>query len=206
MTAQLSREQLKTRIDRAMKEFTEGRASMHVPPLDTDVDMVLADCLTLLAGMDREPVAKVDKIGVCWYADDGVSRKPAVGEELYAAPPVPVAVPDELTFEKIAEITASQGYEYSINECICAASWWNACRAAMLKAGPVTRWIKCSERMPELGVDVLACNVSPIGGYQEIETAQWHGGMKGNQPVFITSADTIEPELWMPLPVALEQE
>ncbi len=48
----------------------------------------------LLAGIDREPVAKVDNIGVCWYADDGVSRKPAVGEKLYAAPPAPVAVPD----------------------------------------------------------------------------------------------------------------
>ncbi|WP_262750490.1 DUF551 domain-containing protein [Enterobacter quasiroggenkampii] len=60
-------------------------------------------------------------------------------QALYAAPPAPVSVPHELTFEKIAEITASQGYEYSINECICAASWWNACRAAMLQgAEPVS--------------------------------------------------------------------
>lgn len=44
-------------------------------------------------------------------------------------------------------------------------------------------WIPVGARMPERGVDVLACKVSPIGGYEEIETAQWHGGMKGNQPV-----------------------
>lgn len=61
MTAQLSREQLKTRIEKALKDFTEGRASMHVPPLDTDVDMVLSDCLDLLAGRDSEPVAAPDR-------------------------------------------------------------------------------------------------------------------------------------------------
>ncbi|WP_196096089.1 DUF551 domain-containing protein [Enterobacter roggenkampii] len=67
-------------------------------------------------------------------------------------------------------------------------------------------WVACSERMPGMGVDVLACTISPIGGFEEIETAQWHGGMKGEQPVFITSADAIEPTHWMPLPAAPKQE
>lgn len=67
-------------------------------------------------------------------------------------------------------------------------------------------WVACSERMPEIGVDVLACTISPIGGFEEIETAQWHGGMKGEQPVFITSADAIEPTHWMTLPAAPQQE
>ncbi|MBK4364295.1 DUF551 domain-containing protein [Enterobacter hormaechei] len=67
-------------------------------------------------------------------------------------------------------------------------------------------WVACSERMPERGVDVLACTMSPIGGFEEIETAQWHGGMKGEQPVFITSADAIEPTHWQPLPAAPQQE
>ncbi|WP_200925839.1 DUF551 domain-containing protein [Enterobacter roggenkampii] len=86
--------------------------------------------------------------------------------------------------------------------------------AAMLQgAEPVTTayklqdgWVACSERMPGMGVDVLACTISPIGGFEEIETAQWHGGMKGEQPVFITSADAIEPTHWMPLPAAPLQE
>ena len=75
-------------------------------------------------------------------------------------------------------------------------------RSAVIPDG----WVACSERMPERGVDVLACTISPIGGFEEIETAQWHGGMKCNQPVFITSADTIEPTHWMPLPAAPQQE
>lgn len=89
------------------------------------------------------------------------------------------------------------------------ARWeaWIACRAAMLQgAEPVQGWIPCGERMPGMGVDVLACTISPIGGFEEIETAQWHGGMKGEQPVFITSADAIEPTHWMPLPAAPKQE
>ncbi|HGV3056709.1 TPA: hypothetical protein ACNB39_001251 [Escherichia coli] len=34
---------LKERIEKALEDFTKGRASMHVPPLDTDVDVVLAE-------------------------------------------------------------------------------------------------------------------------------------------------------------------
>lgn len=43
---------LKERIEKALSDFTKGRASMHVPPLDTDVDMVLADCLTALGKLE----------------------------------------------------------------------------------------------------------------------------------------------------------
>lgn len=43
---------LKERIEKALSDFTKGRASMHVPPLDTDVDMVLADCLTVLEKLE----------------------------------------------------------------------------------------------------------------------------------------------------------
>lgn len=35
---------LKERIEKTLEDFTKGRASMHVPPLDTDVDVVLAEC------------------------------------------------------------------------------------------------------------------------------------------------------------------
>ncbi|RKR64006.1 uncharacterized protein DUF551 [Yokenella regensburgei] len=128
---------------------------------------------------------------------------------LYTAPPVPV-MPDEITFEKIAEITASQGYEYSINECICAASWWNACRAAMLQGkaehvsnrdelnSPVVPdgWISCSERMPE-----------EDGNYWG-----WWSECKRQGPVWFTKSDSYsyfqssEITHWMPLPAAPRQE
>lgn len=45
---------LKARIERALEDFTNGRACMHVPPLDTDVDLVLGDCLALLAERDTD--------------------------------------------------------------------------------------------------------------------------------------------------------
>ncbi|APZ06643.1 hypothetical protein BWI95_17130 [Kosakonia cowanii JCM 10956 = DSM 18146] len=93
----------------------------------------------LLAGIDREPVAKVDNIGVCWYADDGVSRKPAVGEKLYAAPPAPVAVPDVGEFRIF---TQAGGVKVAVKDGKTKnhlfGMGWNACRAAMLKTGPVT--------------------------------------------------------------------
>lgn len=130
---------------------------------------------------------------------------------LYTAQPSTVSVPDEKV----------KGDDFELNgplSCYQAGKidGWNECRAAMLQSfgnseqlnSPVISdgWVACSERMPEIGVDVLACTISPIGGFEEIETAQWHGGMKGEQPVFITSADAIEPTHWQPLPAAPQQE
>lgn len=51
------------------------------------------------------------------------------------AQPAPV-VPDEISLEKVSELTAARGTEYSIRDSIIAAKWWNACRAAMLSAAP----------------------------------------------------------------------
>ncbi|MEN1919822.1 hypothetical protein PE051_05820 [Enterobacter asburiae] len=43
---------LKERIEKALEEFTKGRASMHVPPLDTDVDVVLAESSDRLSELE----------------------------------------------------------------------------------------------------------------------------------------------------------
>lgn len=45
---------LKSRIEKSLEDFTNGRASMHVPALDTDVDLVLYDCLDLLAEREAD--------------------------------------------------------------------------------------------------------------------------------------------------------
>ncbi|HDT2082736.1 TPA: hypothetical protein RCG81_003962 [Enterobacter roggenkampii] len=45
---------LKERIEKALEDFTKGRASMHVPPLDTDVDMVLAECSDRLSELEAK--------------------------------------------------------------------------------------------------------------------------------------------------------
>ncbi|MGF6434999.1 hypothetical protein [Kosakonia sp. 1610] len=78
MTAQLSRERLEEKL---LEHIKHGGNSEE----ETMIRM-------LLAGMDSKAVAKVETVGVCWYADNGVPRKPAVGAELYAAPPAQVAV------------------------------------------------------------------------------------------------------------------
>lgn len=51
------------RIGVALKQFTSGRASMHVPPLDTDVDIVLADCEKMLKSLKTEPDVLISEEG-----------------------------------------------------------------------------------------------------------------------------------------------
>jgi len=48
---------LKERIEKALEDFTKGRASMHVPPLDTDVDVVLAECSDRLSALEARCAA-----------------------------------------------------------------------------------------------------------------------------------------------------
>lgn len=48
---------LNERIEKALEDFTKGRASMHVPPLDTDVDVVLAECSDRLSELEARCAA-----------------------------------------------------------------------------------------------------------------------------------------------------
>ena len=84
MTEQLSRERLEK-----IASWREKFGADHNVMLPAEEAEAMARML--LAGLDSKPVAKVETVGVCWYADNGVPRKPAVGEKLYAAPPAPVA-------------------------------------------------------------------------------------------------------------------
>ncbi|WP_312120303.1 hypothetical protein [Kosakonia cowanii] len=126
MTEQLSRERLEK-----IASWREKFGADHNVMLPAEEAEAMARML--LAGLDSKPVAKVETVGVCWYADNGVPRKPAVGAALYAAAPAPVAVPDELTREEykrrfIEEDNFDDTYR----------GGWKDYRAAMLKAGPVT--------------------------------------------------------------------
>ncbi|MGN2482581.1 DUF551 domain-containing protein, partial [Enterobacter roggenkampii] len=83
-----------------------------------------------------------------------------------AAPPEPVSVPDE----DLLHMAASAIDDLLSNKDRSGAGVWadipaKLRRAAMLQgAEPVQGWIPCGERMPGMGVDVLACTISPIGG------------------------------------------
>ena len=130
---------------------------------------------------------------------------------LYTAPPAPVSVPDEITFEKIAEITASQGYEYSINECICAASWWNACRAAMLQGKsdgnyPVISdcWVACSERLPPEGYEEDGGAVCYLVWHKNEADCGPHYSI--SNVFFLRKHWEKNFTHWMPLPAAPQQE
>ncbi|HFR6865625.1 TPA: ead/Ea22-like family protein [Shigella dysenteriae] len=137
-----------------------------------------------LASLEAEPVALrwrwIDNDAQWTYAPAGkMPEFVAAGfsqangveiEYIYAAPPAPT-VPDELTFEEIAEATASQGYEYSINECICAASWWNACRAAMLQ-GAENAGSRCTTQ-PAPALDLLSKNTESRCSNSPVIPADW---------------------------------
>lgn len=85
---------LKERIEKALEDFTKGRASMHVPPLDTDVDVVLAEC------SDRLSVPAAMEIDDDF--DSAFEHGKAVGWNAYRAAMLqaePVSNSDELPLD-----------------------------------------------------------------------------------------------------------
>ena len=118
-----TKEQLIDRINQvtAINKYRISR-DPDADGLSMDNELLAIALASLEAEKNAEPVAKVETVGVCWYADNGVPRKPALGTELYTAPPAPVSVPDAIHSQ--GEKSASDDY-YALG--------WNACRAAMLK-------------------------------------------------------------------------
>lgn len=120
---------LKERIEKALSDFTKGRASMHVPPLDTDVDMVLTDCLTALEKLE----ATAAQANAGW--------KEAHEQEARA----------EAAEKRIAELShhlqcahafiehTEVGYEASNGILCCGDAQWNidASKAALASTGSI---------------------------------------------------------------------
>ncbi|HFL4765763.1 TPA: DUF551 domain-containing protein, partial [Escherichia coli] len=80
---------------------------------------------------------------------------------------------------------------------------FDACRAAMLNAGPVTGWIKCSDRMPDETQPVITV---AEGGVVQRTVYQFCDGVWVD---WYEQYDEVKVDAfthWMPLPAAPEQE
>lgn len=146
----------------------------------------------------REPVLYGEHIGI------------AIGTHLYAEPqPVPV-VPDEVTSEYCPALV-----KYDVTEVDEAwARGFNACRAAMLQAEPVTtanklgnspvipgKWIPVSEQMPIPGVDVLVAK-------EFFGPGDWRrkvGHVRHEDSGWNIYGASWAPTHWMPLPAAPQE-
>lgn len=134
-------------LQKTIAELEEERDA--VPGVvNVDSAMALAAMKLALASLEAEkiaePVAKVETVGVCWYADNGVPRKPAVGTELYTVPPAPVSVPEWtneqcLEFLSIAFRHAEIKGDLELDDIRLGVKMANGSSAAMLQgAEPVT--------------------------------------------------------------------
>lgn len=143
MTAQLSRET----VENLLQHNDESDS-----PANAEAWEVNALCRLALGGMDSEPVAvrsrwKDEGNGAGSWLYFSMNRYDALVSDptrdcelLYTAPPVPVAVPDEMD--------TKQAYQYMRSHSVvgCYRDGWNDCRAAMLKAGHVTaKCPKCGD-------------------------------------------------------------
>lgn len=131
MRAQLSRERREIIEQTANHIISREATSEHSENLKAVAELALL----ALAGMNSEPVAyfypgyETEWQGVA-LAEELDDEQKARCIPLYAAPPAPVAVPDEMYWQDAPVEGSTRAAAY--------ATGWNACRAAMLKAGPVT--------------------------------------------------------------------
>ncbi|EPV2481821.1 hypothetical protein ACV28B_000634 [Enterobacter hormaechei] len=119
---------------------------------------------SLEEGKNAEPVAKVETIGVCWYEDNGTPRKPAVGTELYTAPPAPM-LPEGLLSAMDEVLRISDRDHEAWNKAKSAIA---DCRAAMLQGAEQTNYRAIVERIAEIvhgkvtDIDLLTVTVKSM--------------------------------------------
>ncbi len=156
-----------------------------------------------LASLEAKPIgafhiAEQQVDGTSDYIKDGEWPIDNGTIEVYAAPPAPV-LPHEWRLSN-AQAFIERYSPPSVEEAALFA--WNACRAAMRKAGnsPVIPdgWISCSERMPDKLIPVMVM-------YEDGEmwSAMWNGnrwddGTEYPDPHSVTH--------WREMPAAPQQE
>ncbi|PSY36313.1 DUF551 domain-containing protein [Escherichia albertii] len=189
--AELTREQL---IEEAKLKI--AIAECHPNPGMAQVESELFKIA--LASLEAEPVAYIFKHPagkLFWSLTDESNKGQSDVMPVYAALPVPV-VPEEMDLLTCHLDGVTETY----------TGGWNACRAAMLKAGnyPVTpdSWISCSVRMPEKHQNVLisvnfdSSLVEPL-----ICSARYTGSTFRRGDATIKLGNGIEQAThWMPLP------
>lgn len=144
MRAQLSRERSEIIKQTANHIISREDTSEHSENLKAVAELALL----ALGGMDSEPVAYnqvqrdtmkdiiVRKLGgnlrgdKLVMADIHAVTMALIQAGFRTAPPAPVAVPDEMYWQDAPVEGSTRAAAY--------ATGWNACRAAMLKSGPVT--------------------------------------------------------------------
>lgn len=167
-------------------------------------DEISAMARQLLAGLEQEPVACIDRANMD-YLESGAGADvwPAFEADsddvlLYAAPQLP----------QPAVVVPGIKPDWMDNE---FNAGWNACRAAILQgAEPVQGWIPCSDRMPTKNDRVLIfINFNSDTVPPSIHDAQFTGSTfrRGNATVNVFPLeDGYGVTHWMPLPAAPQQE
>ncbi|MGT2214507.1 DUF551 domain-containing protein [Enterobacter hormaechei subsp. xiangfangensis] len=175
----------------------------------------------VVAWTDEQELRDVEKYG-CGYLFTANPVTPNADPhrviKLYAAPPVPVSVPDLL--EQFAEFMAAESIKSGdypdgrqSKASNAAHEYAQNIRAAMLQgAEPVSNrdelpdgWVACSERMPEDEQEVITHN---IFGYRHVSFFDEHSGNFFNR-LDGSPVDCVEHVMvshWMPLPAAPQQE
>lgn len=181
--------------------------------LDDYQGNILAALRIALASLEAEPIGfrcrRNDNLGDWSYVyhrePDDFERKHLVIEGIYAAPPAPVSVPAAMEIDDDFDSAFEHG----------KAVGWNAYRAAMLQAEPVSNsdeltdgWVACSKRMPSpsTGVIVAAPWQSAPGGYAMKWATNCPGHPDADIDGWIIPGASWSPTHWMPLPAAPQQE
>ncbi|HHV9128456.1 TPA: DUF551 domain-containing protein [Escherichia coli] len=200
------------------REFTKEQLQQIIETDHVQCGEASALARIALASLEAEPVAWAHRLinkrnGVVHpWVYGSAEACPSEGDifnievmPLYTVPPAPVSVPAAMEMDDDFDSAFEHG----------KAVGWNAYRAAMLQAEPVSNsdeltdgWVACSKRMPSpsTGVIVAAPWQSAPGGYAMKWATNCPGHPDADIDGWIIPGASWSPTHWMPLPAAPQQE